>query len=821
MVSRASGYSTDRKELLFVECEGFSISLKGPPLHPKVGALQLHPGVQSTLRISGPCFISANIAGLTTSQLVIYSDAPTFFEETDYVLVVETDSSETEVKFWHRDVGLRNSYTPVGHSGCVFSALLNFGSQVGNTDLVFRKKGHEAIRLTLEIFPTKIDYQKDWRELISRISERLYNLTYSFQKPTYQRGEALPRSCATLAEWYAILEPRFGNLMRAIDFISRSPHRKIVEEERIRPLSLVRKSSRNVRSWIRRHPALLRTVEQSTAGAVKIGREFALPVWLPESRARLTFNTFANRFLKALIISIHGKLEELQQAYETLCTQPHGPTIDPELLQKIKLHKTEIQRRLQYDFLREADWRRHEQGFSTVLQFAPGYREAFEVGLALKLGLELSSAIEQIELKNLYDLYEIWCFLELEKLLGELCVAKEHTGQRFANKQLFWSLLRNEESAARFATGFSEELVLQYNHTAVTPTGYQRPDNLVTIQKRGGTAPFMFILDAKYRVSTSGAFIGPMTDDINAMHRYRDAMVRQEGRQAARLVTEAIVLFPLADEESYLGSQFHQSISKVGVGALPFLPQSQNGVRQLLARWIGESAELLDEESVGVEEHLRQGLVLLGPISPALVLEDVEKLGYYHVPKEKVALDRRHITHVAIYESGKESGHGVVRKLFPIHGWEVVPRNLLTAPSMAQRGTEVYYRIDLDVKAAEKLNVPKRRTTPWGAARRHRYVPLSVFDSTDVLEVMAAEESIAKIRLRIWRFVEFLRHQVQQQPRLVGDWFLEFGARRKVLLKEAEGHLLLLHDGVSHDVGALGEPLRIAALADRINKIIV
>lgn len=816
MALPASGYKSSLLELLFVECDGFSITIKGPLNHPKADRLQLHQNVESDVRIQGRAYRSLKTPYGSSENETVVLPGPLFFEETEYELVVEQNSSSPTVQFWHRDLGLRSGYGPVGRSGKISSAIINFHSQVGYSELLFLQTGKTVLSLTIEVFPTKIDYRRDWETLLERISESLYSLAYGFLSSTFQHGRATPQATKTLGQWYALLEPRFDELLLSLDTIARSPSRKIVRQERVRPLALARRPDSSVRRWIMRHPACLQPIEFKIPGAIPTPAGDALPTRVPESKARLSYDTRENRFVKWLISDINRRLGRIEESYAALCSGPFGPRLDREFLNRLKTQQSKLRSRLQYDFLSEAGPHQDSGTFSTVLQFAPGYRNVFELGSILQLGLAFADGIERIDLKSVHELYEIWCFLELDVLLSELTVAKRNARTPFANNQLFWGLVRDGQGGAHYTSELGDEILLRYNFSQFTPTGSQRPDNLVSIEKRGAQVAFTFILDAKYKLALDDMHAGPMTEDINAMHRYRDALVTTDSR-AARRITEAIVLFPWSDEAGYLDHRFYKSIDRVGVGALPFLPGNKSLVKALLSRWISEPAPELDDKAVGVEKHSRVGLVLLGPISPALSISDIQRIGFYHVPKSRLTLENKEVTHLALYESSRSSNGGVVRMLYPIERWTVVPRNQLDVPGIRKPSAELYYRIDLRIASAERLDPAKRRTTPWGV-RSHRYIPLAVFDSTDVLDVMASDDRIAKIRLRVHRFVDFMR---KAQLSSESGWSLEFRGMNRAQLKVIDRELVIIYTGgQSERLGFIDKAIPLAQVGAKIAAVI-
>jgi hypothetical protein len=112
----------------------------------------------------------------------------------------------------------------------------------------------------------------------------------------------------------------------------------------------------------------------------------------------------------------------------------------------------------------------------------------------------------------------------------------------------------------------------------------QRPDAVIEIR----AADVRIILDAKYRLQFDAEYVrvyggpGPTEDDINKMHRYRDAVLFQLGTEV-RKASEAVALFPLPPSEPYAGlHRFHRSLDLVGIGGIPCYPNFLGSLEQYL-----------------------------------------------------------------------------------------------------------------------------------------------------------------------------------------------------------------------------------------------
>lgn len=144
------------------------------------------------------------------------------------------------------------------------------------------------------------------------------------------------------------------------------------------------------------------------------------------------------------------------------------------------------------------------------------------------------------------------------------------------------------------------------------PTGPQKPDNTFSLSKKqaNGRRKYRYVFDAKYKMNPAldGTYYksvfkapGPEEEDINTMHRYRDAIVSQHDHERPweRLMFGAYVLFPLSGTqdavEQYKNHIFYKSIKEVNIGGRPFLPSATQLVENLLDDLIGESSAEAEE----------------------------------------------------------------------------------------------------------------------------------------------------------------------------------------------------------------------------------
>ncbi|WP_082406925.1 DUF2357 domain-containing protein [Bacillus sp. JCM 19041] len=62
---------------------------------------------------------------------------------------------------------------------------LNFGSEVGLSTFEVRSEMEPLLTTTIEIFPAKLDYKEDYRQLLNEVNDEIYNLAYHFLRKTH------------------------------------------------------------------------------------------------------------------------------------------------------------------------------------------------------------------------------------------------------------------------------------------------------------------------------------------------------------------------------------------------------------------------------------------------------------------------------------------------------------------------------------------------------------------------------------------------------------------------------------------------------------
>jgi predicted component of viral defense system (DUF524 family) len=462
--------------------------------------------------------------------------------------------------------------------------FIDFGSNVGFVELVARTLSAQT-RFRFEVWSRKVDYRTDYLEMRDDVSKILRNLAMTANAKTF--GLAAPAWDAkpTLIEWFALLKSHFDMMMKLANMIVIRPHAKLIRWEEEIESGKARKVSRH---------RLSRHLRKSNAGPRIERFAITLPRRIAHQVSRLSVDTPENRYVKAVLRATFQNIRTLL-SFDATEDEDGDRTSETRYFESIRTELSVMGSRL--ETLRRAPGMRDigeaptVRPQSMVLHKNPIYFQFDRISRMVNGGLSFAANSVPIGVKDTALLYEYWCFLKIIELL---------------RKQRFDLLDQSVVKTNRFKTtvtlkkGISAAIKLRSRSTGAAlfliynklfdrlPTINQKPDNVIQLASKDK----FYILDAKYRIQFDSDYVrqyggvGPTTEDINTMHRYRDAIAlphpMRPDEYRTGVVIGAAVLFPFCDEDAYLDHRFFKSLSAVEIGGLPFLPHSTKLVEDKL-----------------------------------------------------------------------------------------------------------------------------------------------------------------------------------------------------------------------------------------------
>lgn len=505
-----------------------------------------------------------------------------FFENTDYPLIIKGKKPLRSIELYIADHKRSDSdkKDTIQCDGGELYGSLNFHNQVGQTDFKVcytTADGLErSVSFATEVLSYKLDYRSDLKTIIADVEHEYAMLSYSLLKDTYLNFKTQPGQSSELI-WWQIFKSCYNQIISATKVIIDRPKRRLhtaTKYERSERLQSMPRELEIEYEVHKNNPAYLYRTEEMV----------------------LSHDTIENRFLKYA-------LREMQQKFTTI----HGHiTTTLRLTENQRLSgdfysmEKELQRMVNHPFFRGIG---AFHGFSQdnlVMKQQHGYKEILQCWLELQQGCELEEGLRKLEVKDISELYEIWCFIKVKNIVKDICKelhldAAQKVNDRDISKDFIPQLIYG--GSVSFLKSDGVELAsVSYNAVANklssrtesaiqdtdTFTTIQRPDIVLRLTKDGTDMKYTYLFDAKYRINDTqiGGMDVPPEDAINQMHRYRDAIYYND-KDADEIKKEIIagyILFPgnIPSEAMADGTYYYQKSNKrIGIGAFPLKPDQE------------------------------------------------------------------------------------------------------------------------------------------------------------------------------------------------------------------------------------------------------
>lgn len=708
-------------ELLYLQTELVKVAIKGPASHPLFFGAEFKEK-ESVLKVACNDMYEINLAGdaeLVAEQntgrsfLCSYRMRPLFFEQQNYQIFINYEEGHN-VEFWHENINIREKVSQFGHGVLALTGSINFKNEIGMSDLIIRVDGKDYLKLTLEVFPTKISYKEDYRDIVQDVTNEVYNLVFDVLKKTYESFDHSNKNQSSSVEFFAIICKIYDDFMAAADMVINRPHHILKTEHVVMPSHKIKRIDNKTLRWIEKHSEMVKR------DGSKVMVDIALAV-----KKYVTYDTNENRLTKYMLQNTVIRLNGFCKQYEKL-----NSSTKSDVKNRVDAMVKGIRRRLNSGFMKQVKELPANAGMSLVFSMAPGYRELYRNYLLLQHGLSVTGSIFDISVKDLAVLYEYWCFIKLNSLMRNRYELLSQDIVKVEGKKLAVKLVKGQQSRVRYrnpATG--EMITLSYNPSYLHRAGKsatvaQKPDNVLQLEKKGKKVNYDYIFDAKYKVDAAledSAYKkayntpGPMEEDINTMHRYRDAIVYKNGASAyERTMFGAYVLFPYWNEEEYKEHRFYKSIDEVNIGGLPFLPSATGLVTDMLDQLIADSPESAFERStlpVGIEDRLKKvdwsrREVLIGTFRSNEQFQSCYDNNFYYIPEKLVKEENLPIHYVAMFQTPRIFSNNA-----GIHFYGEVLRTALVyrkdikeVPQTHGRPEDRYYRFS--IREWKRLDTP-------------------------------------------------------------------------------------------------------------------
>lgn len=527
------------------------------------------------------------------------SDTPLFFENTLYEFDFQFrpgryESGSPAIKHRLQQVEDAFHYTQRGDS---LRGSLNFRNDVGwfRLRLTYSRNGKQTEQtLSFEVWPSKMDLHTDMERMQQTIDRQypLWRFALSNKTESELERSRKPHERFPLL-WLAQFESLREELQEGIRRILNSPHSRLLSYEEY---------CRADRLKGRLHPRQEEHITADLRQAITHRR------YLRHKR-QLSVDTPENRFIKMVLQRCVRELGRFTERAAKENNPPENSRLSGSFFEELNSWKAPLQKQLNQPFFRELGSFSGLNGESLVLHQKTGYSGVYRVWQQLRMYLDVLGNNASVSVKSVAELYEVWCFLEVRRLLTEHLGFSEKISRKAQLNRNGLERSLNDGLGAAFEFERGDGVHIRLAHEPLISrvrnnrlrkqllswTTPQKPDILLEITLPDGQR-LSWVFDAKYRIQEggNGADVAP-DDAINQMHRYRDAMIYadstdQEHHSKSRPVFGAFVLYPGWFGQHEQVNPAQDAIDAVGIGSFPLLPgQSSIWLQQFLEQQLGKA----------------------------------------------------------------------------------------------------------------------------------------------------------------------------------------------------------------------------------------
>jgi uncharacterized protein len=479
------------------------------------------------------------------------------------------------------------------------------GLNTGTVHVQIQRDGAAVGTTAFEVRPAKLDYLQSYRWMLRDIAATTAELTMYPFAPAEQRFAIDPeRDAETLYQRFAFLH----SLLASEDFqasmqqILTRPHVTWEEVEHIStPAERIRASSALARALTGPGPRVPRP------GAPRADPLRTLPTKILTTRTETSVDNAPNRFVRFALERWRGIIAEIGAE---IVSKSSSLSVKRGI-REVAAVLAQLDALLAADLFREVRALTHFPGGNQVLLKRDGYRYILSAYVQFELSARLTwSGLEDVYWagqRNVAKLYEYWVYMQLCRIVVQLCNGSFDAGQLIepSKDKLVLHLRAGERCVFTGKVkrlGRALRLELWFNRTFPATTGeddregswtrQMRPDCslLVTLNPNPEQLPPTWIhFDAKYRSELVIDVFGPplqkheeetseeqpewKPQDLHKMHTYKDAIRRSIG---------SYVIYPGADGGSVF-REHHELFAGVGAFALRPATGDAEGTQALVA----------------------------------------------------------------------------------------------------------------------------------------------------------------------------------------------------------------------------------------------
>ncbi len=529
---------------------------------------------------------------------------PVFYETNSYSFTIffENLQAGTTPRIIHPDKRVSEMFNvqQIGNKAFLNGAI-DFMNQPGRFTFKFAytpASGKEQIEeISFDVVSPKLDIKNDLNVIIQQIRAEYDDIVFRYLTLTTQQFEE-GREANNYIIWLAVFKDIIDGYLNSVRYILHRPHFR--DHHHVEYLKAER-----IKKW---NPHLT----ERFANDWHEDRERALNNLYRLERQETTEDTRENRFVKYTIDRIGDRLKKVIQ----IIKEYSNDRVSDEEIKGLDIYIRQLDKMKRAALFKNVgrfDGFRQE---SIVMQQRTGYSQVYRYWLMLQNGLNLIDGKTSVGVLPIWQLYEVWCFLKMKRLVCQILKLNPHNPADIPyiheNKTTMLNPFLDSEMEDTVMyedrdTGDIIELGYQYKYSrwksgeregVHSYTAVQKPDIVLNVKKKGQDMTMTYLFDAKYRLKLENESSDelsltdlPEEDTLNQMHRYRDAIYygyRSHGNLSKEVIG-GYILFPgrmnegeelvkIGDKKYDKLPYFLKSIHQVNIGAYPLLPNEESGL---------------------------------------------------------------------------------------------------------------------------------------------------------------------------------------------------------------------------------------------------
>ncbi|MEQ6357329.1 DUF2357 domain-containing protein [Lysinibacillus sp. M3] len=393
----------------------------------------------------------------------------------------------------------------------------------------------ELPELFFNVISTKLNFEKEYKYLISDIAQRVTELTTRYgnvNKLPFKENYEIQNNDYLES---IILLNHMDEFLESLDLVIQFPYIKAAEELKMVPIGT--QQTINSKDFF----ANPQNYDWVAEGAMDYKFNGYSPLKLNNINRYKEVDNYPNKFVKFVANYI---LDVLFSIKENLIIKISKDNERTNTYNKIRLTETEfyieeIENRLMASFLSQVNELNYFSNTSQVLEKRLGYQEVLHFYNSLQNSINIDFETSTQFSKKYYskpvaELYEIWCYLKIESLISEVISTPynlKHNLIKTSLDRVTFTLKHGKKSEVEYLLlEQKKKIILYYNHEFKPPnksyTISYKPDISIKIINLTNNEYTLHHFDSKYKIQTKDNSF--KKEDIWKMHAYKDGIINSK-----------------------------------------------------------------------------------------------------------------------------------------------------------------------------------------------------------------------------------------------------------------------------------------------------